>query len=133
MDATDQTRPLRPRSTVFGLDAWQACLLPVVVSAAVPLATDGVHDAWDWFFAVAFVGYVVVAIATVLLEGRQQQAPRDAQSTRQDWLLTSLLVSLMALLLLPDGTRDGTLWPWVLLAALLVSGLALGLREWRRR
>jgi hypothetical protein len=69
----------------------------------------------------------------VLLGRRQQQAPRDAQSTRRDWLLTSLLVSLTAILLLPDGTRDGTLWPWVFLAAVLVSGLALGLREWRRR
>jgi hypothetical protein len=62
MDATGQTRPPWPRSTVFGLDGWQACLLPVAVSAAVRLAKDGVHDAWDWFVAVAFVGYVVAAI-----------------------------------------------------------------------
>jgi drug/metabolite transporter (DMT)-like permease len=133
MGATAQTRPPRPRSTVFGLDAWQACFLPVVVSAAVRLVTDGVHDAWDWFVVVTVVGYVAATIAAVLLGRRQQQAPRDAQPTRQDWLLTLLLVALTALFLLPDDTPDGAPWPWALLAAVLVSGLALGLREWRRR
>jgi O-antigen/teichoic acid export membrane protein len=102
------------------------------MSAAVGLATDGVHGSWDVIVAVA-VGVYLLSLVAILVLAYRSRARGDREATRQDWLLTVFVIALTVLLLIPDDTSDRAIWAWTTQAVVVVTVLLLVAREVRRR
>ena len=120
--------PPERRTTVLGLELWEAAFLPFVLAAIARYARDGVHGAWAVIGIVAVAGYVVCTLAEVVLRRRNPRPPG-----RQDWLATVLVFATAALLAMPDDPPKDAVWPWLVLALFAGSAAAVAAREIRRR
>lgn len=126
-----EARP-RQRSTVLGLEVWEACGLAAGLVGVVMWTGDGVDGAWDVFVAVGFIVLLVGLVGTRLAGRRGPDEPR-ALAGRQDWPLTILLVTAVALFGSPDEPSEGAWWPYPIVIAALGSAGLLAIREWRAR
>jgi uncharacterized membrane protein YoaK (UPF0700 family) len=116
------------RTTVLGLEVWEAGFLPLAVGAIAHFARDGVHGAWAVISIVAVAGYLAGTLAEVVGRRRNPRPPG-----RQDWFATVLMLAAAALFATPDDPPEHAVWPWLVLALVAGSATAVAAREIRRR
>lgn len=101
------------------------------MSAAVGLATGGVHGSWDVIVAVA-VGAYLLSLVAILAVAYRSRARGDREATRQGRLFTVLVIALTILLLIPDDTSDRAIWAWTTQRVVVVHRAAARGGEVRR-